>query len=214
MCLAQSVDCVILETVVRLPESRVSIVAVRDWAVCKWSSWCWCTLLIQIAERELLTWCKKCDTGWSLLCNSEDWWSAADQNRLTQTVHIQSTFRDDGIESVNVVSSIVNNANRTIWLEQLVLALDNVTIANFMLRFYVTGHIIGHTIIVRVWRIGMLQNAIEKSMSFDDLSISILWRNGGNTYTQIDAIQWISSGAHNAGDNNAQNDLNEFKFCN
>ncbi|CAG9771541.1 unnamed protein product [Ceutorhynchus assimilis] len=80
--------------------------------------------------------------GWGSYYNFSGSWS---------WVHGVSRFFYDCVETVVVISGIVNSSESTIGFSYSVRSLDYVTIANFVLSFVVTGMRILNSIVVFVF---------------------------------------------------------------
>lgn len=84
--------------------------------------------------------------GVRLVIVAEDWcvskmhWSWA-SNQLSNWGNVVGwgRFVDDGIETIVVIGGVVDSSDRTIRLDQGVLAFHDITVAFFGLRFDVTG---------------------------------------------------------------------------
>lgn len=71
----------------------------------------------------------------------------------------------DGVESVVVISGVVNGTHGTVWFDEGVLSLDNITVAFFSLGLDVTGVGILDAIVERVFRVG-LHERLSKDFCF------------------------------------------------
>jgi hypothetical protein len=69
---------------------------------------------------------------------------AHDRGRM----HSVAVLGNDGVETVNGVSSVIHNTDGAIRLHEAILALDEVSVTVFGLRLDVTGQGICHSIIV------------------------------------------------------------------
>ena len=65
---------------------------------------------------------------------------------------------DDGVESVVVVGGVVDGADRTVGLNQRVLALDDISVALLGLRLDVTGMRVLDAVVERVLRVGLREH--------------------------------------------------------
>lgn len=61
---------------------------------------------------------------------------------------------DDGVESIVVISGVVNSAHGTVWFDEGVLSLDNITVAFLGLGLDITSMGILDSIVERVFRVG------------------------------------------------------------
>lgn len=64
----------------------------------------------------------------------------------------------DGVESVVVIGGVVNSAHGTVWFDEGVLSLDNITVAFFGLGLDVTSMGILDSVVERVFRVGLFAN--------------------------------------------------------
>lgn len=69
------------------------------------------------------------------------------------SVNSRAGLGDDGVESVDVISGVVDGANAAIGLDQRVLSLHHSTVTNFTLVLNVSGVVILHAIVERVARV-------------------------------------------------------------
>lgn len=61
---------------------------------------------------------------------------------------------DDGVESIVVISGVVDSAHGTVWFDEGVLSLDNITVAFLGLGLDITSMGILDSIVERVFRVG------------------------------------------------------------
>lgn len=65
---------------------------------------------------------------------------------------------DDGVESIVVIGGVVNSAHGTVWFDEGVLSLDNITVAFLGLGLDVTSMGILDSVVERVFRVGLCAN--------------------------------------------------------
>lgn len=69
-------------------------------------------------------------------------------------------FVNDCVETVVVISGVVNGTDRTVWFDKGVLTFDYITITFFGLRLDVTGMWVLDAIVERVFWIGLTHRVI------------------------------------------------------
>lgn len=74
---------------------------------------------------------------------------------LFNRVHYVAVFRDDGLETIVLVGSVLHLANGAISVHEGVLALHYITVAYFMLRFVITGVWVFNTVFVFVFWVSL-----------------------------------------------------------
>jgi hypothetical protein len=76
---------------------------------------------------------------WSVV---DDWGSSVDS---------WGGLRDDGVESVDVISGVVNGSDRAIGFNERVLSLDDTSVTDFALGLDVSGQTVLDSVVERVF---------------------------------------------------------------